>query len=539
MVVGPAVPGTTEVLRARIEDQLRHERGVAYSVTAEALPVSADRRLVVVAADARSGQEDLAASVLWREVRRLADEGPSEAELHHQRALLAGYLADPRTSVEEPRALARGRVTGIPARTPTGLRNAADALTPDAVRGAAAGLRDGSVLALPMGTESAPAGLERLPEWSAEAVTGREFRPRRKSFLPRGTRLVVGDEGASLVQGAGEWLTVRWVDAVGLVRIWTDEWLLTGRDGTTVRLAAGDWHDGARAIDLARAAVPADLQAVGDDVVGERAVLVFRAPVHRVREAIGVSRQRATLVSNAEWTALTVEDDLPAEARAAVVAEGVGGRPVTLVLRQGHADLEYLLIVRSREIDRHTWGSRAGDPRLLADAVGRDPQELAEVLAASGGPAELLARFVAAVGLPEQVPGLLAGREVPGAEQVTGQGIVGGLRAAVRGDFAPAPGGGSWVDRWMQVSRSRPAWYRAVNAVEAVGFGLLAWYLVVSAGGDLTSWRGVLALVAGLFALACMWDTRPPRRVADEREQSRDGGGGAALSPASSDGPAG
>ncbi|MFP5371927.1 MAG: hypothetical protein ACLGI3_14430, partial [Actinomycetes bacterium] len=390
----------------------------------------------------------------------------------------------------------------------------------------------------PMGTESAPAGLERLPEWSAAAVTGREFRPRRKSFLPRGARLVVGPGGASLVQGAGEWLTVRWVDAVGLVRTWSDEWLLTGRDGTTVRIAAGDWHDGARAVELACAAVPPELQAVADDVAAERAVLLLRAPVHRVREAVGVSRQRATLVSNAEWTALTLEDDLPVELQAKVVAEGVGGRPVVLVLRQGHADLDYVLLARGRELDRHTWGSRPGDPRVLADAVGRDPQELAEVLAATGGPPELLARFVAAVGLPEQVPGLLAGHEVPGAEQVTGQGIVGGIRAAVRGDFAPPPGSGSWVDRWMQVSRSRPAWYRIVNAVEAVGFGVLAWYLLESAG-DLSSWRGVLALVAGLYALACLWDTRPPRRAAAGGELSRDGAGRADLSRAPSDGPAG
>ncbi len=538
VAAGPALPTTTGILRARLEDQLRHRRGLAYSATAEALPVSADRRLVVLSADVRPGQEDLAASVLWAEVRRLADEGPGEGDLEHERALLAAYLADPRSAVEEVRAQATAVVTGIPVQTPGELRTAAGAWTPDAVREAAAAVRDAAVLALPMGSEAAPAGLERMPEWSVEGVTGREFRPRRKSFLPRGARLVVGDEGASLVQSPDERLTVRWADTVGLVRTWADEWLLVGRDGTTVRLAAADWRDGARAVELARAAVRSDLQAVGDDVAAERAVLLFRAPVHRVREAVGVSRLTATLVSNDDWTALTLHDDLPAEVQAKVVAEGIGGRPVALILRQGHADLEYLLLAKGRELDRHIWESRPGDPRVLADAVGRDPQELAEVLAASGSPSEVLARFVPAVGLPDQVPGLLAGREVPGAEQVTGQGFVGGLRAAVRGDYAPAPGSGSWLDRWAQVSRDRPPWYRAVNAVEAVGFGLLAWYLVASAGGDLVGWRGALAGGLALLALACLWDTRPPRRVGPER-QAGDTGGGAALSRAPSDGPAG
>ncbi len=253
---GPALSTTTGVLRARLEDQLRDRRGLAYTVTADALPVSADRRLVVLSADVRPGPEDLAVSVLWAEVRGLAEEGPHEAELEHERALLAASLADPRTAVEECRARAAALMTRIPAQTPAELRTAAGGVHPDAVRGTAAAVRDAAVLALPMGTESAPAGLERLPEWSVEVLTGREFRPRRKSFLPKGARLVVGDEGASLLQGAEERLTVRWADAVGLVRTWTDEWLLVGRDGTTVRLAAADWHDGAQAVELARAAIP-------------------------------------------------------------------------------------------------------------------------------------------------------------------------------------------------------------------------------------------------------------------------------------------
>jgi len=203
-----------------------------------------------------------------------------------------------------------------------------------------------------------------------------------------------------------------------------------------------------------------------------------------------------------------------------VIAEGTGGRPTVLVLRQGHADLQYVLLRGSRELDRHVWGATSGDPALLAEATARAESDLRPVLSAEGSPADALARFGTVLGLPTEVPDLLAGRAVPTAEEVVGQGLVGGLRAAVRGDYAPPPGEGSWVDRWLHLARRRPGWYRALNAVEAVLFAVLAWVLLRATDGDLVSWRGGLALVAGLLALGCLYDTRPLRAAGDSRERT-------------------
>ncbi len=500
----PALMATTGVLRARVEEELRSRRGVAYAVGVDQVPVDADRRVVVLSSDARPGESAVVARLLWREVQRLADEGPLPAELDHERALVADYLDDPRSDADEARASACGRVTGVPAATGDELRAEADRLDAAEVRAAAAALRDAAVLGVAQGTEPPP-GLPRLPEWSADRVSGRVFRPVRRRGAPRGAVLVVGDEGVSADLGDGRLLTVRWTDAVGLVRSGADEWDLVGRDGIGVPLAAADWRDGAEAVRLVRAAVPAELQVDDDELRDRDGVLLLQAPVHRVREAVGTSRDAVSLVAGAEWTAVVPDGTRPAEERALQFGAAAGLRTTALVLRLTHADLEYVLYRGGRELDRHRWGVAPGDPAVLARETGRPVDEVAVVLADPGSPAEVLDRLAALLGLPEQVPDLLAGREVAGAERVEGRGIAGGVRAAVRGDYAPAPGTGSWVDRWARLGRDRPAGYRIANGAAALALFVVAWVQV----GDGQVGLGVLAALLGLYSL---FEVRPPRR---------------------------
>lgn len=517
----PGLPVTVAVLRERVEDELRHRRGLAYAVGADLLAVAPDSRVLVLSTDARPGQEGLTAGVLWREVCRLADEGPRPEELAHQRAVLDAELADPRSVVEEARATAHSRVTGIPATSSAKLRSDAAALTGEDVRTTVAAVRDAAVLAVPEPLEPAPPQLSRLPEWSGDTVTGREFRPRRRGVMPAGARLVVGEDGASLLHSPGEQLTVRWCDAVGLVRSGPDEWVLIGRDGFTIRLAADDWRDGAAAIDLARAAVPADLQVADDDALTDDQILLVRAPEHRTRELVAAGRRSATLAGNDEWTALVPGGDLPAEHYAHELTGSFLRRPAALVLRIGPAHLECLLLTSDRKVSRHVWGTDHADPQPLAEATGRPTSDIADLLAATGSPADILHRLVDVLGLPEAVPDLLAGRATDTAQQVNGIGALHGLRAAVRGDFSPPPGTGGRLDRWAGLSRNRPRWWRVLNAIEVPAFGGLAWWLVDVADGDLLSWPGLFAALSVIMALGCLWDTRPPRREQPRARQAQ------------------
>ncbi len=212
----PPVRTACRILRDRVEDDLRHRRGLSYTVGTEHVAVEPDRRFVVVTADCREGQEAVVARALWAGLGRLIDEGPSQAELAHDRDVLAEYLDDPRSLLDEVVAAASGLVNGMPERTRQQLREDVNTVTAAQVREAAAALRDAALVGVPQGTDPALPGLGSVPEWSETTVVGRTF-PRSgwRSGAPRGAVLVVGDDSAGVRHGAGEQITVQYEDAVG------------------------------------------------------------------------------------------------------------------------------------------------------------------------------------------------------------------------------------------------------------------------------------------------------------------------------------
>ena len=514
VAIGAEVPAGTsvvvglEVLRRRVEDELRHRRGVAYAVEADRLPLDAATRFAVVVSDVRPGHEALAASLLWRELQRLAHEGPLPAELDHERAVLTGHLDDPRCEADEARAFAGAHVKGIPARSSDDLRRDLAALTADEVRAAAATMRDAAVLGVPEPLPSPPGGLPRLPEWSADVVTGRVFARRRLSGVPKGTTLVVGPDGATVVLDGDRRVTVRWAEAVGLVQQGPGEAVLLGGDGFTLPISASDWRDGDEAVALIRAAVPPELQVTDDDADEGDQLLLIRAPAYRVREAVGLSSHDATIVYNDEWTAVLPDSGVPGVIRRADLAPVLGRGSTALVLRRTHADLEYVLLRGGTEVDRHRWGVALGDPKVLAEATGRPQDHVAYLHGVTGNPDEVAAHLVQALGLPPEVPALLAGAPVAG-EHVPGLGTVGGFRASVSGRYEAPPGTRGVVPWWENLMRVRPAWFRAVHAVAAVVCGIALWLLATA---DVGLHGRLLHTVTGLAALGLLysgWQVRP------------------------------
>lgn len=509
----PALAAALGVLRERVEDELRHRRGVTYTVDVERLPMAPHRRLAAVVADVREGHESLAAHVLWRQLGLLADAGPAEDELVRERERTAALLDDPRTAAGEVAVRAHAAVLGLPDTSVADLRLRSDAVRADDVRTAAAAVRDGALLCVPQDTGSAPAELPELPAWSADVVDGRSFARRRGSPAPKGARLLVGDEGVSVVLGPEEQVTVRWQDVVGLVRIGAGEWRLTGRDGHGIPVVVDDWRDGGEALAAIRAAVPEALQVVDDDAAdGENGLLLLRAPAFRVAEAVAVSTVDADIVEGATWTAVRPVGGQPLEVVQAGIAGYLGRRTITVALRLDHADVEYVLLRGSTPLDRHRWGAASGDADLLAERAGGDPDRLRALLAHAGTPQQVVPELVAALGLPAEVPDLLAGRAVTSARRVRGLGTVAGLKAAVRGDHAPPAGSGPLLQRWAALSRTRPAWYRALSALAAVVCGVALWLLLTSSTAP-DGWVGaVLAVLAGAGLLSSVLDARPPRR---------------------------
>jgi predicted Zn-dependent peptidase len=506
----PALRATVGILRTRVEEELRHRRGLAYAVQADVVcAAEGDSCVPVVWTDVRPGHEIAAIQVVWRALSGLADEGPAAAEVEQERAEVEELLDDPRSGTEEARALAHARVTGVPARTAEDLRRQAGLLTRQAVRAVAADLHARAVLLVPEGTEVPVPGLSRLASWSPEAVDGRVFAPRRLRGVPRGARLVVGEEGASLVLAPDRRVTVLWQDAVGFVRLGPGEWQLMGRGGLGFPVVEADWRDGAEALARIRSAVPAELQVVSDDARDDGLVLL-RAPAHRVAEAVALGRRGATVVAGGEWTAVLPDADESAEAFAAGLSAAVGRGTIGLLLRRTHVDVEYVLLRGGQVVDAHRWAGAPGDALLLARATGRPEADTARLLGLHGPPEEVLGHVVATLGLPLEVPALLDGAPPVEGRRVEGRGLAGGLRASVRGDFLAPEGSGGALDSWLRLSRDRPGWYRGLNALGAlVCVAVLA--AVLAGVPDGTS-RVVVGVVSTAGLLSFLWEARPARR---------------------------
>ena len=528
----PAVGPTLRLLRDRVEDELRHRRGIAYAIGTEQIGVDTETDLVVVTSDSRPGRESAVAQGLWQQLRHLAEHGPLPAEIEHDQAVVAEYLDDPRSRAAEVAALAQGHVTATPVPTVDELRRQSREITAEDIRQVAADLRDGTVLAVPAIVEPGFQGLERLRSPSSGPVSGRTFRRRRLSSAPKGSRLVLGSDGATLVLHGAEDITVRWQDAVGLLRAAPDDVTLIARDGQTIPLVASEWHDGQEAIAVAEQAVPPELQADDDDL-HEQGVgaLLLHAPPHRAREALWLSNWTGTVAQNDDWTVLRATEGQAAE-QAADVSHSLGRKHVALLLTRHDPDVRYVLLRHGRELDRHTWHGTPGSTQALSDALGHDPDEVAGLLAASGSPDEVVEQAIRVLGLPPQTSDVLAGREIEHGQQVQTTGLRAGMRASARGEFDPQGAEASGViGRWNQLAKERPRWYRAANGVATIVLGLLAWLLASRADADFLSWTALLALFAAVMAAGCLWDTRPPRSPADHPLEGRPGHGSGTQPP--------
>lgn len=517
--VGPALRLTVDVLRERIEEELRHRRGIAYSVQSDRLPVDADRRVVLVTSDVRAGHEGVAAELLWREVQRLADEGPTDDELTYQRALVESYVGDPRAAIDQVRSQAECLLIGVPVLSDEELRRAAQTLTATEVQQTARAIRDSAVLVVPESAWALP-GLPRGEQWSTDVVAGRTFERRHLSEAPRGARLVVGPDGVTLLLDRSRRITVRYADVAGMVRTGPQEWLLFGRDGFTIPLTASDWRDGKEALAAVRAAVRDDLQVVDDDV-DEGGLLLFRAPAHSVREAIAMSKTGAAIASSAEWTAVVSDGDRSVEEIVEDLSPTIGRGTVAMVLRRSHADLEYVLLQGAKEIGRHRWGVTAGDPTVLAGAAARSVEQTAWLHSLVGEPTDILPHVVGVLGLPPQVPALLAGEPAEGLERAEGLGLMGGFRVSVRGEYERSTVTTGLLGRWNAARRTRPAWFRVLHAAGAVVFGLLLWLVLTSdslfAGDEFR--RVWVSVMLAIGVVTSLMRVRPPDRPDAEEER--------------------
>ncbi|MGY1726570.1 hypothetical protein ACI79J_06330 [Geodermatophilus sp. SYSU D01062] len=215
----PALRMGADVLRERVQDLARTERGLSYSADVVTHDVDPDRREVTVVVDAREGQEGAVAEILWTRFEELCRTGPGEDELAHAREGLAEHLdsADEDDLVRSDLMdAALAAVTGIAPLTVAEGLAACSRVTAAEVQAALRRVRGTALLQVP--EWSGFAGLPGLQRWllcglTREPVPGRTIRPplgRRVLGRVGDRAIVLGDQGIAHRDADGDVHAIGW-----------------------------------------------------------------------------------------------------------------------------------------------------------------------------------------------------------------------------------------------------------------------------------------------------------------------------------------
>src|SRR6202046_1808076 len=218
---------TLSVLQQRLTTELRHDRGLSYSVALAGEYLDAGLRHAWVAADALPEQAPMAAHVMLGTFEKLADGGASAEEIADYSRRLQDIYASPAGPALIVRRHAENILTGRPAREPAETLGVVGGLTGEALGAEARDLYASMIVATPRLLPAVAGRMERAPGWSpARAQDGVVCRSRDSAAT-----LTVGEPGVTLSPEPGRFVTVLSDHVAALVE-WNDTTLtLVGTDG--------------------------------------------------------------------------------------------------------------------------------------------------------------------------------------------------------------------------------------------------------------------------------------------------------------------
>jgi hypothetical protein len=191
-----------DIAAERLRGRLRHERGVSYDVATPRARLTADVAHIAVVADAAEGHEAEVRDEIVRVVDQLAASGPTHDEL--QRRVIEVERAFARADFDLGWLViqAEAELMGAPLPTLDEWRHELASVDEQAVAGALRDARQEMTLCAPAGLTPPPAGDLKWSNRVREIppVEGREYRPRRRRLRRSGDRIVVGEEGISLIR---------------------------------------------------------------------------------------------------------------------------------------------------------------------------------------------------------------------------------------------------------------------------------------------------------------------------------------------------
>jgi zinc protease len=228
-----------EILQRRLTQVLRHEFGLSYHVEATGDELSYDLTHTWLAADALPDRLAMAAHSMLSTLETLVAGGCTEDELTAYRERLSAARTSPSRVVGMLNRKAQAILNGDAAWAPDRDLGDAAGLTPRAISEIAGELHDGMIVVTPTLLPAVQGRMKRLPAWSASTVTGTQYKAVDSDAL-----LTLGPDGVTLTAEPDHHVTVRFRDAVALLR-WNDgKRAVLGADGFAVQLDPDEWPEG-------------------------------------------------------------------------------------------------------------------------------------------------------------------------------------------------------------------------------------------------------------------------------------------------------
>jgi hypothetical protein len=289
----------TSIAERRARQRLRYALGVTYEVSWSYDPLTRDVAHVTIWADSLPENANEVARELVAVLDELSANGPTEDELEREVEEGREWHTDHENTSADLGYRVVQELLEAPFQTDDELNAEIAAVTPSSAAAAlAAGLED-ALLVLPLGTRPPDARFSTYPVSSPGRVSGRTLALRGLNIgrAARRTRLVLGDDGVSLVWPDDDAITVRFDECVAVERWAGGARALWSADGFRLEIQPEAWRDGDVVVRTIDERLPAELVVPMELEVEERTAEVDALADEKVKRGWMTSDELKTLPS--------------------------------------------------------------------------------------------------------------------------------------------------------------------------------------------------------------------------------------------------
>lgn len=274
-----AANAMVDVADRRLRHRLRFERGLSYGVQAVYGRMSPTQAHCVFWADCLDSRAAAVRDDLLSTVRGLAADGPTLEELREETESLRKAVSDPANAGTFTYGFASDELAGTRKLTTEALVEGRAAVRPEDVAGVLSGALETLLLTTPESAGALAEGFERYPLTSPKRVSGRTHRVSGLHLRGelRKARLVVADDGISLISPRDEAITILFSECCAVLR-WVDgRRVLWSEDGFSLEVEPDFWRGGSEVVRRIDAGVADDFVVPMERELEERSAAVDSA----------------------------------------------------------------------------------------------------------------------------------------------------------------------------------------------------------------------------------------------------------------------